>query len=87
MKLFKLDDIYSVVCKSESTRYGFRHLAYLMKNGYEVCKTKACYYNRTWECYQFETVLKSAIDKYFDNNEEQRLQYREKIKYENLRNL
>ena len=31
MRIFKLDNDYSIVCTSESTRYGFRHLATLTK--------------------------------------------------------
>ena len=61
MKSFKLSDEYEVVCVSEGTRYGFRHLATLLKNGNEIDKAKICYYNRTWERYEFESVMKKII--------------------------
>jgi hypothetical protein len=32
MKIFKLDKEYEAVCQSESTRYGFRHLATLFES-------------------------------------------------------
>jgi len=65
MKTVEYGD-FSIKCWSENTRYGFRHLAVLYKNGVEIDKTKACYYNRTWESYEFETVIKSLIS----NNQE-----------------
>jgi len=46
-------------CWSEDTRYGFRHLAEL-RYKHELMETsKACYYNRTWESFQFESVIKA----------------------------
>jgi hypothetical protein len=69
MRSFKLNDKYLIICKSESTRYGFRHLASLMKNGYEIAKSKACYYNRTWECFEFESVIIELINKVFKGQE------------------
>ena len=39
-------------CWSEGTRYGFRHIA---SCGFH--QFKCCYYNRTWERFQFESVL------------------------------
>lgn len=61
MKTFKIGRNVEAVCRSENTRYGFRHLASLMVDGYEVAKAKACYYNRTWESYEFESVLFSLL--------------------------
>lgn len=62
MKTFKLSDEYEIVCESEGTRYGFRHLATLLKNGLEVDKAKICYYNRTWESYEFQSVKNKLIN-------------------------
>jgi len=80
MKMFKLDDVYYVACRSESTRYGFRHLAILLKNGYEIAKAKCCYYNRTWEKFEFESVLHRVIDKFF--SDEQVKIYKDKLNQE-----
>lgn len=62
MKIFNLSGEWSIICKSEGTRTGFRHLAYLMKNGNEYDKAKVCYQNRTWERYEFETVIKKLLN-------------------------
>ena len=69
MTTFRLTSEYTIECKSEKTRYGFRHLASLQRNGYEIAKDKACYYNRTWESYDFQTVAHGVIRKYFKEPE------------------
>lgn len=75
MKIFKLSKNIDVVCNSENTRYGFRHLATLHFNGIERENAKACYYNRTWECYQYQSVLKSVIEKALKSKEIDQKQY------------
>jgi len=78
MRIFNLDDVYSVVCNSESTRSGFRHVAVLHKNGFEIARTKVCYLNRTWEAYQFESVLLKLVDDFIAQCDKQK--YRDVIK-------
>ena len=63
MKLFKVNDRVSVACESVGTRYGFRHDARLIVDGGEVDKAKVCYHNRTWESFQFESVLQELLGK------------------------
>lgn len=63
MKIFKLPLNIEVVCNSENTRYGFRHLATLFKDGSEYASGKCCYYNRTWESYDFQSVLYEVVRK------------------------
>lgn len=63
MKIFKITKDIEVVCESEKTKYGFRHLATVLRNGNEIGKGKCCYYNRTWEKYEFQSVLFNAIKK------------------------
>lgn len=65
MDCFTLSEQYHVVCRSEKTRYGFRHLASLKKDSTEVAHSKACYYNRSWEAYEYQTVIHNVIDKFF----------------------
>jgi len=72
-KLFTFENNYIVVCRSESTRYGFRHLAELFQHGYSVAKGKMCYYNRTWESYEFESVLKQVLLKLPEEEREKAL--------------
>lgn len=56
-------------CYTQNTSYGFRHIATLGYNDTTNCSyikkdilAKCCYYNRTWECFRYETVLRKAID-------------------------
>lgn len=48
------------VCHTENTRYGFRHLCRDIDTG---VVSKRCYYNRTWERFEYESVLLDAISK------------------------
>lgn len=66
-KVFTLPDGYTISCRSEGTRYGFRHLATLFKDAWQVAHDKACYYNRTWENYEFQTVIRGVLHKEFDD--------------------
>jgi hypothetical protein len=61
-----------VVCNSQATRYGFKHIAVLYKNGFEIAKTKVCYYNKTWECYEFESVLLRIIENNFKGGQREK---------------
>jgi len=71
MRIFPLNKVYNVVCSWQKTQYGFRHIAILHKNGFEIARAKICYYNRTWECYEFESVLLRIIDDNFTGQEKQ----------------
>ncbi len=51
------------VCYTTDTRCGFCHTAHLMGWKYNTTDTKASYYNRTWERFEYESVLKRAIEK------------------------
>ena len=62
---------YVINCYGQDTNYGFRHVAFLDKGYYEEQLAKACYYNRTWESFQYETVLSKAIEKLPKADQEQ----------------
>ena len=63
MKLFKITPKIEVVCQSENTRSGFRHVAHLIIDGEQEDETaKCCYLNRTWERYQFQSVLYKLVE-------------------------
>lgn len=50
-------------CWAENTRYGFRHLCLNFDDlGYKKYTSKRCYYNRTWERFEYESVLEDAIE-------------------------
>lgn len=63
MKIFKITPEIEVICESESTRSGFRHLANLFLNGREIASDKCTYQNRTWESYEFQSVLRKVIER------------------------
>lgn len=69
MRIFNLNKEYNIVCNSESTRYGFRHVASLHKNGIEFAKSKICYYNRTWESFEYKSILIKIINDNFTSKE------------------
>lgn len=56
--------IVMFICHTENTRYGFRHLCHDTDSG---ITEKCCYYNRTWERFEYESVLKKAIENLPDN--------------------
>jgi hypothetical protein len=69
MRIFNLNNVYNVVCNWQNTRYGFRHLATLHKAGFEIAKAKVCYYNRTWERFEYESILNKIIEDNFSGQE------------------
>jgi len=69
MREFKLSDEYSVNCVTLNSRSGFKHVATLLKNGEDIATTKCLYFNRTWERFQYESVLCKLIDKCFKGAE------------------
>lgn len=63
MRTFRLSEHENIVCESQPTRSGFRHVAVLLRDGSEIHRTKVCYLNRTWESFEFETVLAKLLEK------------------------
>jgi hypothetical protein len=72
MKSFKLNEEFQVVCEFVKTRSAFKHVAKVLQNGHQVYETKICYQNRTWEAFEFQSVLHKAIDGYFDKDDAQK---------------
>lgn len=62
-KTFEVGEHYVFECKAQRTSYGFRHLVDLRRDGYIVSSAKCCYYNRTWEKYEYQSVMEEAIRK------------------------
>lgn len=48
---------YEFVNESYNTRNGFGHRSRLFVNGCDKGEARCTYYNRTWECYQYQTVM------------------------------
>ena len=63
MQTFKINKNLEVVCEWKKTRTAFKHEAILLRDGREVEKVKICYLNRTWERFEFDSVLEKLADK------------------------
>lgn len=63
MKVFKVNKEIEIICDWKKTRYGFKHEARLMVNGWERERAKVCYYNRTWESFEYESVIQDLLSK------------------------
>lgn len=44
--------------------YNWGHRSVLHLNGYKLTEAKVTYYNRTWESYQFQSVMLQAVENY-----------------------
>lgn len=67
MKTFRINDKYQIVCEYVKTRNGFKHVANLYRTGLSgtttnISETKVCYLNRTWESYEYETVIQKLLE-------------------------
>lgn len=68
---------FTFTCYGQGTSYGFRHICtrgennFHTVNGYVRDKiiAKATYYNRTWESFQYETVLAKGIENLYEPQE------------------
>ena len=63
MKSFKINDRIEIECERKKTRMAFKHTAVLLLDGRRVDETKVCYQNRTWESYEFQSVMEKLIEK------------------------
>ena len=52
---------YEFVNRSRSNRSGFVHETALYLNSVLIGENKIQYYNRTWECYQYQSVMKGIV--------------------------
>lgn len=53
---------FTLVCESWRIRYSWGHEVTLYKNDtLKVGRAKIRYYNRTWECYQYQSAIQCVI--------------------------
>lgn len=57
---------YVFINTSRSNRSGFVHESKLYRNNHLMIETKCQYYNRTWECYTYQSVMKKAVGMLID---------------------
>jgi len=62
MTNFQINESTTVKCKTWSSRNGFLHTAELYQNGSRTHKAQVKYYNRTWEKYQYQTVIRNVLE-------------------------
>lgn len=56
---------FKIVAHSYETRNSWGHKAELLINNNHTLNTyKIRYYNRTWECYKYQSVIKSVLNDY-----------------------
>lgn len=48
------------------TSYSWGHKTTIIRNGYDYGTNKVRYYNRTWECYTYQTCMNGALNKLKD---------------------
>ena len=65
MKIFNLTNGDVIVCNNANTRNGFKHVATLLRKGSEIYETKICYLNRTWERFEYESVINKLLEDFF----------------------
>lgn len=58
---------YTVVCDSVKTQNGFAHNVQIFRNDIPISKARVNYWNRTWECFQFQTAIYCAIRNWKDS--------------------
>lgn len=63
MTKFKINDELEIVCEWGKTRNGFKHTATLLRNGRDIDSAKCNYLNRTWESFEYQTVMQELLDK------------------------
>lgn len=54
----------SFFCEYYETRNSWGHRGHVMGIGLNCLDTKRRYYNRTWECYTYQSLLFDLLDKY-----------------------
>lgn len=75
MKTFEINDEYDIACERENTSSGFRHLATLMHKGRIVETAKCRYQNRTWERYEYESVMEKLLKKTSSISDEEKEEF------------
>lgn len=63
-RLFQVTPDLTISCTCEDTRTAFRHVAKIIRDGWMTGDkpVKICYLNRTWESFEFESVLEKLAN-------------------------
>ena len=61
---------YIFINSCRGNRSGFVHESELLKNNWTIGHNKCQYYNRTWEVYTYQTVMKGLVYNLMENFKE-----------------
>jgi hypothetical protein len=73
MKTFTINKHLTAECEYYETRYSWGHKAWLYRDGAEIGYKKITYYNRTWEAYEFQSILECLAESKELTTKEQKL--------------
>jgi len=80
MKYFTITPTLDIACEWKKTSTAFKHTATIVRNGSEHgTSVKICYQNRTWERYEFESVLEKLLATAKDLTNIEKTLFQEKI--------
>jgi hypothetical protein len=81
MKNEILNNEYSLILFDKDIKNGFKHIARIFENGKEIGFVKCEYLNRTWEAYEYQTVILKAIKEFINEPLQSELleKYRKKL--------
>jgi hypothetical protein len=63
MKVINISKDLNLVLETKRTKEGFKHLAILTDNFNEPIKASINYINRTWERFEYESVIIKVLEK------------------------
>jgi hypothetical protein len=63
MKVINISKDLNLVLETKRTKEGFKHVAILTDNFNEPIKASINYVNRTWESFEYESVIMKLLEK------------------------
>ena len=63
MKVINISKDLNLVLETKRTKEGFKHVAILTDNFNEPIKASINYINRTWESFEYESVIMKLLEK------------------------
>lgn len=66
---------YIFINRFRGNRSGFVHETDLIRNGWTFGTHKIQYYNRTWERYEYQSVMKGCVHKLMESEKEDYIQH------------
>lgn len=64
------NNTYTFVCETWTTARAWEHKVTLFRNNTEYTTQKITYYNRTWECYEYQSCMLKCVNSIIDEEKE-----------------